>query len=40
MARKNLTKWQKKIASPEPEYFESEYDLKRKECIKQNKESL
>jgi len=38
--RKKRVKQQKKIASPEPTYIESEYELKQKECIKQNKERL
>jgi hypothetical protein len=39
MVRKNLCNTQQKtIASPEPVYHESEYELKRKERIKQNKE--
>jgi len=36
-SRKKRAKQQKKIASPEPTYTEREYELKWKECIKQNK---
>jgi hypothetical protein len=38
--RKKRVKQQKNIASPEPTYIESEYKLKQRECIKQNKERL
>jgi ABC-type cobalamin transport system ATPase subunit len=38
--RKKRAKQQKKIASPEPTYIESQYKLNQKECIKQNKERL
>ncbi len=39
-SKKKRAKQQKKITSPEPTYIESEYELKWKERIKQNKERL
>ena len=39
-SKKKRAKQQKEITSPEPTYIESEYELKRKERIKQNKERL
>jgi len=39
-SRKKRAKQQKKITSPEPAYIGREYEIKRKECIKQNKERL